>query len=145
MTLLAHGGISIKLSCGISTLVHIINECLSCKFHPYSILTEQVTVEWLMYILGVKEMYQPLIYYFYWPLGNEPFFHGRLEIHVKSAENLPDTDGAFNLTDPYVVCQVGSTRLLKTNYVTDCLHPDWNEKFDVFVCHHVNKFNFKVL
>jgi len=77
--------------------------------------------------------------------GNEPFFHGRLEIHVKSAKNLPDTDGAFNLTDPYVVCQVGSARLLKTKYVEDCINPQWNEKFDVFVCHYVNEFNFKIM
>ena len=144
MTFFAQGGISIKRF--LVDLNTIINERLSYKFHPYSILTGQVTVEWLMaHILGVKEMYHPLIYYFYWPLGNEPFFHGRLEIHVKSAHNLPDTDGAFNLTDPYVVCQVGSARLLKTNYVGDCLNPNWNEKFDVFVCHYVNEFNFKVL
>ena len=29
--------------------LHMINETLSPKFHPYSILTGQVTVEWLMY------------------------------------------------------------------------------------------------
>ena len=82
---------------------------------------------------------------FFPSLGNEPFFHGRLEIHVKEAKNLPDTDWASNLTDPYVVCQVGSARLLKTKYLEDNLHPDWNEKFDIVVCHHVNEFNFKVL
>ena len=46
MTLFADGGISIKL---FMVQLHIINECLSYKFHPYSILTGQVTIEWLMY------------------------------------------------------------------------------------------------
>ena len=106
---------------------------------------DRASYGWMAHVLGVKEMYQPLIYYFYWPLGDEPFFHGRLEIHVKSASNLPDTDGVYNKTDPYVVCQVGSARLLKTKYVENCLEPKWDEKFDVFVCHYVKEFNFKVL
>ena len=40
-TFSAHGGISIKL---FVVYLHIINECLSYKFHPYSILTKHTKV-----------------------------------------------------------------------------------------------------
>ena len=46
VTLLAHGGISIKL---FVVYLHIINECLSYKFHPYSILTGHTKVESVVY------------------------------------------------------------------------------------------------
>ena len=42
MAFFAHGGISIKL---FVVYLHIINECLGYKFHPYSILTGQTKVE----------------------------------------------------------------------------------------------------
>ena len=42
MAFFAHGGISIKL---FVVYLHIINECLSYKVHPYSILTGHTKVE----------------------------------------------------------------------------------------------------
>ena len=42
----AHGGISIKL---FVVYLHIIIECLSYKFHPYSILTGHTKVESVAY------------------------------------------------------------------------------------------------
>jgi hypothetical protein len=45
-TFSAHGGISIKL---FVVYLHIINECLSYKFHPYSILTGHTKVESVAY------------------------------------------------------------------------------------------------
>ena len=47
MTFFAHGGISIKL---FVVYLHIINECLSYKFHPYSILTGHTKVESVAYL-----------------------------------------------------------------------------------------------
>jgi hypothetical protein len=47
------------------------------------------------------------------------FFHGRLRIHVISAEDLPDTDTAFfnidgkDVTDPYVTGELGFAQLFK--------------------------------
>ena len=46
MTSFAHGGISIKL---LVVYLHIINECLSYKFHPYSIQTGHTKVESVVY------------------------------------------------------------------------------------------------
>jgi hypothetical protein len=46
MAFFAHGGISIKL---FVLYLHIINDCLSYKFHPYSILTEHTKVESVAY------------------------------------------------------------------------------------------------
>jgi hypothetical protein len=47
------------------------------------------------------------------------FFHGKLRIHVISAEDLPDTDTAFfnidgkDVTDPYVTGDLGYARIFK--------------------------------
>ena len=46
MTFFAHGEISIKL---FTVYLHIINERLSYKFHPYSILTGHTKVESVAY------------------------------------------------------------------------------------------------
>ena len=46
MTFFVHGGISIKL---FVVYLNIINECLSYKFHPYSILTGHTKVESVAY------------------------------------------------------------------------------------------------
>ena len=46
MAFFAHGGISIKL---FVVYLHIINECLSYKFHPYSISTGHTKVESVAY------------------------------------------------------------------------------------------------
>ena len=51
MTFFAKGGISIKL---FVVYLHIINECLSYKFHPYAILTGHTKVESVAYYLGVN-------------------------------------------------------------------------------------------
>jgi hypothetical protein len=48
-----------------------------------------------------------------------PFFHGKIRIHVISAEDLPDTDTAFfnidgkDVTDPYVTGDLGYARIFK--------------------------------
>ena len=54
------------------------------------------------------------------------FFHGKLRIHIISAENLPDTDTAFfnidnkDVTDPYVTGDLGFARLFKVQFrITD--------------------------
>ena len=46
MAFFAHGGISIKL---FVVYLHIIDECLSYRFHPYSILTGHTKVESVAY------------------------------------------------------------------------------------------------
>ena len=56
MAFFAHGGISIKL---FVVYLHIINECLSYKFHPYSILTGHTKVESVAY--QVLMQYQSLV------------------------------------------------------------------------------------
>ena len=66
------------------------------------------------------------------------------------AENLPDTDTALwnidgkDVTDPYVTCEVGPARLIKTKYIANELNPVWDEKFDVLVCHNANSLRFNV-
>ena len=57
MTFFAHGGISIKL---LVVYLHVINECLSYKFHPYSIFTGHTKVESEAYY--VLRAYCPNIY-----------------------------------------------------------------------------------
>ena len=50
MVFFAHGGISIKLFVVyLVVYLHIINECLSYKFHPYSIMTGHTKVEPVAY------------------------------------------------------------------------------------------------
>ena len=46
MTFFTHGGISIKI---FVVYLHSINECLSYKFHPYSILTGHTKVKSVAY------------------------------------------------------------------------------------------------
>ena len=66
------------------------------------------------------------------------------------ARNLPDKDSAFfdiskgDLTDGFVTCHLGVARLLKTKYINNDLNPKWDEKFDVYVCHHATTFDIKV-
>ena len=55
MSFFAHGGISIKL---YVVYLHIINECLSYKFHPYSILTGHTKVESVAYQVLNSIFYQ---------------------------------------------------------------------------------------
>ena len=78
------------------------------------------------------------------------FFHGRLKVHVKEAQGLPDTDTAFfnidgdDYTDAYVTGDLGEARLFKTRYIPNDLNPTWDESFDVYVCHHATSFTIKV-
>ncbi|KAI6649372.1 Bone morphogenetic protein 1 [Oopsacas minuta] len=57
--------------------------------------------------------------------------NGKLKIYVKYARELRDTDGPFNLPDPYVVVDAYDTRLhkntRKTITINETLNPDWNE------------------
>ena len=72
------------------------------------------------------------------------FLHGLLKAHIIKAIDLPDTDTAFvnidrkDYTDPYVVGNLGTARVFKTRYVCNSLNPEWNEKFDVYVCHEAS-------
>ena len=82
--------------------------------------------------------------------GHEYFLHGKLKVHVIEARNLPDTDRAFfnifgkDVTDPFVVCEVGPNCILKTKYINNDLDPKWDEKFDIDLCHHASVLIFKV-
>ena len=62
------------------------------------------------------------------------FLHGLLKVQIIKAVDFPDTD-TKDYTDPYVVGDLGTARLFKTRYVCKSLNPEWNEKFDVYVCH----------
>ena len=76
--------------------------------------------------------------------------HGRLDISLISAQDLPDTDKfLFNvigkdLTDPYVEAFLGNARILKSRYVKNELNPVWDESFSIFVCHHATSLVFKI-
>lgn len=78
------------------------------------------------------------------------FLHGRLVVHVIAAEDLPDTDTAFfnidgkDVTDPYVVGSLGPARLFKTKYIANELNPNWDERFDILLCHHASSLNIDV-
>ncbi len=78
------------------------------------------------------------------------FLHGVLHVHIISAEDLPDTDTAFfnidgkDVTDPYVVGKLGRARLFKTRYIPNELNPNWDEKFNVLVCHSANTLRINV-
>ena len=82
--------------------------------------------------------------------GHEYIFHGKLKVHVIEARNLPNHDRAFfnifgkDVTDPFVVCEVGPTCILKTKYINNDLDPKWDEKFDIDLCHHASVLIFKV-
>ena len=82
--------------------------------------------------------------------GHEYIFHGKLKVHVIEARNLPNTDTAFfnifskDVTDPFVVCEVGPNCILKTKYINNNLNPKWDEKFDIDLCHHASELIFKV-
>ena len=75
------------------------------------------------------------------------FLHGVLKVQIIKAVDFPEPDTAlFNInrkdyTDPYVVGDLGTARLFKTRYVCKIQkfkNPEWNEKFDVYVCHEAS-------
>ena len=78
------------------------------------------------------------------------FFHGRIRIHIIAAEDLPDTDTAFfnidgkDVTDPYVTGDFGYARLFKTRYIANDLNPQFDEIFNVYVCHHASSLAIRV-
>ncbi len=78
------------------------------------------------------------------------FLHGLLRAHIIAAEDLPDTDTVFfnidgkDVTDPYVVGELGHARLFKTKYIPNELNPNWDETFNVYVCHNANALRLSV-
>ena len=50
----------------------------------------------------------------------------------------------LNFSDPYVTGDLGTARLFKTKYINNDLNPEWNEKFDLYVCHHASSFNIRI-
>ena len=67
------------------------------------------------------------------------YLDGRLKLHINKAENLPDTDTVFfnvfggDLTDPFVVGELGDVEIFRTRYINNTLHPEWKEKFNIEV------------
>jgi len=56
----------------------------------------------------------------------------KLEVTVLSCEGLPDLDGAFNLTDPYVVVKVGKEKQM-TKAVGGSLNPRFDKETSTFL------------
>ena len=87
---------------------------------------------------------------FKWDDSNLTFLHGRLDVTILSAQDLPDTDKfLFNvfgqdLTDPYVEAFLGNARIFKSRYIKNELNPSWDESFKIFVCHHATSLVFKI-
>jgi hypothetical protein len=52
-----------------------------------------------------------------------PFLHGRLQVRVLEAQDLPDTDTVFfnvdgkDVTDPYVTAKLGKAKLFTSSYI----------------------------
>jgi hypothetical protein len=57
--------------------------------------------------------------------------YGTLQVKVRYARYLPDTDGSNNLPDPYVRIKArktdGTVVSKRTNDISGTTHPDWNE------------------
>ena len=87
---------------------------------------------------------------FKWDDANLTFLHGRLDVTILSAQDLPDTDKfLFNvfgqdLTDPYVEAFLGNARIFKSRYIKNELNPSWDESFKLLVCHHATSLVFKI-
>ncbi len=77
--------------------------------------------------------------------------HGRLVIHIREAEGLPDADSFLfdicrgDLTDAYVTCSLGTARLCKTKVVDNSLQPQWHESFNIYVCHWAQHLTLNVM
>ena len=48
------------------------------------------------------------------------------------------------MTDPFVDVHLGNARLAKTSVVLNDLNPQWNESFQVNICHWAVSLNFEV-
>ena len=59
----------------------------------------------------------------------------KLEVTVLSCEGLPDLDGAFNLTDAYVVVKIGAgkDKPQKTKPVEGSLNPKFDPETSTFL------------
>ena len=57
---------------------------------------------------------------------------GKLEVTILSCDNLPDLDGALNLTDPYVVVKVGNEKQM-TEVVGGSLNPRFDKETSTFI------------
>ncbi|CAI8053110.1 Zinc metalloproteinase nas-4 [Geodia barretti] len=67
--------------------------------------------------------------------------HGTLRVKVRSAKNLPDTDGRSNLPDPYVKIEArkpdDTTVPMKTNSIKGTVNPTWDDWLDMGGCSFV--------
>ena len=79
------------------------------------------------------------------------FFHGRLKVHVKEAQDLPDPGIAYfkidgmNAADVCVTGSLGKEgRLFITRYMANSPNLTWNESFDVYVCHYATSFTLRI-
>lgn len=69
---------------------------------------------------------------------------GRLEICVKEAELLRDTD-TMGRMDPFFVCRIGGVEQ-KSNVIEEGgKHPKWNEKFTFILETIPSKISFAVM
>jgi len=77
---------------------------------------------------------------------------GEMEIVVREARDLPDTDNMFfsklinskDVTDSFVTAHLGNCRILMTSVKDNSLNPVWNERFVVPVCHLASGVVFKI-
>uniref|UniRef100_A0A6A7FUJ6 phospholipase D n=4 Tax=Hirondellea gigas TaxID=1518452 RepID=A0A6A7FUJ6_9CRUS len=85
--------------------------------------------------------------------GHTSFIHGKMLIHIKSAENLPNLDMTLlnqgNKSDPFVTVSLIDAdnkewKVATTKTIDDCLDPVWNEIFPINVCHEITGIIFKV-
>ena len=51
---------------------------------------------------------------------------------ILSCEGLPDLDGVWNLTDPYVIVKVGG-QTMQTKFVWGDLNPKFDEETSTFL------------
>merc|ERR1712107_196628 len=83
--------------------------------------------------------------------SDQVFLHGRLDINIISAENLPDLEGLISkmvdkkdVTDPFVDVRLGKAKLAKTSVINNDLNPRWDESYRIEVCHFGNELIFEI-
>ncbi|KAF2368524.1 Phospholipase D C-terminal [Trinorchestia longiramus] len=74
------------------------------------------------------------------------FLHGKLDITLKKAEQLPNLDSSLlsrkNMSDPFVIVAIQNSngeiyKLARTETIDDNLCPVWDESFSIDICHEV--------
>lgn len=84
-------------------------------------------------------------------LPESRFLHGSLKIGVKHGEQLPNLDASLmsrkNKSDPFVVVAIQDPngelfKIARTQTIENDLSPEWNEDFNVDVCHDVSNIVF---